>query len=165
MHWQPITIYKNWHDKGIVYIKDILYEDNQILSMDRLTEKYILNKVDIMMFQALKVNLSKWRKNPNNLRFLDKNYKIDFDSPLFKIRDSVMNVHKARSKDYYNMLIEQILESTSSVFYCEGLGLKDTERVLTSVEIYRVVTKETFLLAIQFKIVHNIIATNKQNFD
>ena len=36
---------------------------------------------------------------------------------------------------------------------------------MESLKTYRNVTKETFLIAMQLKLVHNIVATNKKKYD
>ena len=45
------------------------------------------------------------------------------------------------------------------------MGLTNSERFMKSLEIYRKCTKETWLLAMQVKIIHNILATNKRKQD
>ena len=90
---------------------------------------------------------------------------MHIESSLFKIDDSVKDIRKARSKDYYSVLVDKKVVLPTSILYWETFGQNLKENVLKSLDIYRKVTRETYLLSIQFKIIHNVIATNKKKYD
>ena len=62
---------KEWHAKGIVYIRDLLGNDNKMLTLDSLRIKYNLNRIDIPMYNAVKIKINKWIKNQDNKLFLE----------------------------------------------------------------------------------------------
>ena len=45
------------------------------------------------------------------------------------------------------------------------MGMLEHNRIKGSLTIYRKCTKETALIVMQLKIIHNVIATNKRKFD
>ena len=115
-----------WIKKGITYVKDLLREDRKILSKTKSQEKFGLNRIDILLYNAIKLKFSKWMKD------LTTEYKIDIHSGSFKIKDSLINVKLARSKDYYELLIDIIYEKPSSLPYWEKDGMLNNNYYLTT---------------------------------
>ena len=156
---------KEWYEKGILYVKDLLDNTSNLLSKEELQEKYNLNTIEILLYNALKIKLAKWLKLDVNTKFLSNAYKIDTTSSIIRIGNSVINVKQAKSRDYYNILVNKIYEKPSSIKHWVKWGLQDENRILESLELYRTVTKETYLITMQAKIIHNAIATNKKKKD
>lgn len=160
------SIYKReWHNHGIIYIKDLLGLNNKILQISEIKDKFGLNYIDVIWYNGLKIVLNKWLKNQDHHKFLQNDYIVDIDSAVFKVRESIINVKKAKCKDYYNVLLEMKIEKPVSLVYWESVGLNDETKILQSLAIYRKATRETYLLAMQLKIIHNVIATNKKKMD
>ena len=70
---------KEWHVKGIVYIRDLLGNDNKMLTLDSLRIKYNLNRIGILMYNAVKVKINKWMKNQDYKLFSENTYTVDFE--------------------------------------------------------------------------------------
>ena len=146
-------------------MKDILDQQNKLLRIEDLKNRYGLDRVDVLLYNAIKIKLNKWLKKDTNSRFLRPEYSIDIDTCLFMINDMMLNVKLAKSKQYYEILIKKKYEIPNSVRYWHMLGMLDENRILKSMAIYRNSTKETYLLALQLKIIHNIVATGKKMKD
>ena len=157
--------FKEWHEKGILYVRDLLSENQSILSIDDLKQKYNLETVDVMKYNAVRKLTRKWLATPSNLQFLTQTYTVNLDCTIFKYETFLVNIKKAKSREYYNLLISKACEAPTCLLFWEKRGLQNPERVIDSLIIHRKVTKETDLLTLQYKLIHNIIATNKRRTD
>ena len=155
----------DWFEKGIMYVRDIIGVNGRILPVNELKRRFSLDSVEPLFYNGLKLKLNNWLKTSENNQTLEINYTVDFKSTLYRIGNSVINVKKAKSKDYYNILIQEKIKSPTSIKSWEGMGLLDAHCLNKSLEVYRKCTKETSLIAMQLKIIHNIIATNKRKYD
>ena len=155
----------DWLSKGIVYIRDLLGINATVLSLEELQLKFNLEvhtQIDILWYNGLKVKIKKWLTIEENQQYIQDNYKVDFDSPLFYKRASVLNIKRARCKDYTEWIISGKEEKPTSLAFWNKAGIANEETVLSSLNSCKNATKETTLVAMQFKIIHNIIATNKR---
>ena len=158
----------DWLSKGIVYIKDLLGINATALSLEELQLKFNLEvhtQIDILWYNGLKVKIKKWLTIEENQQYIQDNYKVDFDSPLFYKRASVLNIKRARCRDYTEWIISEKEEKPTSLTFWNKVGIANEETVLRSLNSCKNATKETTLIAMQFKIIHNIIATNKRKKD
>ena len=158
------TIFKDdWCRNGVLYIRDLLDSTYTMLSRQELRNKYNIS-VDPLYYNSLKCIVHNWLKNENNYKYLDPNYKVNLDSSVFRLNDCFIDIQKAKSRDYYDILIEKKFEPPTNVHYWQNVRIsKDV--VLSSIETIKKCTKETYLIALQVKIVHNILATNKKMSD
>ena len=53
---------KDWFQKGILYIKDLLDDNNTILGRQALQDKFNLNRIEPLFYNGIKIRLSKWLK-------------------------------------------------------------------------------------------------------
>ena len=107
----------------------------------------------------------KWLAIPSNRQFLTHTYTVNLNCTTFKHDKFLVNIKKAKSREYYNLLISKVCENPTCLKLWDKEGLENPERVFDSLIIYRKVTKETDLLTLQYKLIHNIIATNKRKTD
>ena len=57
---------KEWHDKGIIYIKDLLDNENKLLTIPAFKNKFNINIIDLLWFNGLKIQINKWLKIKDN---------------------------------------------------------------------------------------------------
>ena len=95
------------------------------------------------------------------MTFLNSNYNVDLDCPLIKCGKALINIKRTKSKEYYNVLISKIVETPTSVYFWQTAGVPNECKVMESFKLCRKVTKEARLQVLQFKLIHNIVATNK----
>ena len=153
----------DWLSKGILYIKDLLRINATVLSLEKLQLKFNLEaptQIDKLWYNGLKVK-KKWLTIEENQRYIRDNYMVDFDSPLFYKRVRVLNIKRARCSDYAEWIICEKEEKPTSLAFGNKIGITNGETGISSLNSCKKATKETNLVAIQFKIIHNIIATNK----
>ena len=62
-------------------------------------------------------------------------------------------------------MIKHKLEKPLSLEFWRRNGVGEDKLIMESLKTYRNVIKETFLMAMQLKLVHNIVATNKKKYD
>ena len=93
---------------------------------------------------------------------MNKEYKVDVNNALFVSNGHLLNLSNAKSRQFYNVIIDNKSEKPHSLSYWSSAGFNDEERIISSFIAHRIVTKDTRLLALQFKICHNSIATNKK---
>ena len=84
--------FKEWHEKGILYVRDLLSENQSILSIDDLEQKYNLETFDVMKYNAVRKLTRKWLATPSNLQFLTQTYTINLDSTIFKYETFLVNI-------------------------------------------------------------------------
>ena len=124
-----------------------------------------MDGIDILFYNGVKLQINKWLKNQENRKFLNKEYKVDVNNALFVSNGHLLNLSNAKSRQFYNVIIDNKSEKPHSLCYWYSSGFNDEERIISSFMAHRIVTKDTRLLALQFKICHNIIATNKRKND
>ena len=130
-----------------------------MLSRQELINKYNIS-VDQLYCNSLKCIIHNWRRNKNHHKYLDPNYKVNLDSSVFLLNDCFIDVKRAKSGDYYDILINKKIKTPSSVHYWQNEGISKNI-VLSSIDTIKKCTKETYLIALQMKVVHNTLATNK----
>ena len=68
--------FKEWHEKGILYIRDILSDNLSPLSVDELQRKYNLETVDVMKFNAVCTMTRKWLAILSNRQYLTRHTQL-----------------------------------------------------------------------------------------
>ena len=63
-----------------------------------LMQRFQVNNINTLSYNAIKLKLSYWRKNGATTRFLDPNYRFDTYSALVKSRIFFINVKISKSK-------------------------------------------------------------------
>ena len=91
-----------------------------------------------------------------------KNDDINIESMVFNVDGIIINIRLAKCRNFYDILVDKKTKLPTSNNFWINIGIPIEERVKTCLEICRQATKETSLIAMQFKILHNIIATNQK---
>ena len=114
----------------------------------------------LFFYNALKLLVHSWLREPNNNVYIEQNYNIDISSPLFTVNKGFIDIRKAKSKDYRNIIINTNLDIHAGLKYWQGEGVLDQNYVKNSFVENKRATSETSLLAFQYIIIHNIVPTN-----
>ena len=79
------------------------------MNKNEFQEKYNLNVVDPLLYNAISILIKRWANKPENKNLFGTKYTIDMDSNLIKSahNDAFLNIKCAKCKDYYNVIIEQ----------------------------------------------------------
>ena len=97
---------KQWYNKGIIYVKDVLDDQNKFRTREQLIEKYNLADIELMFYLGLKTAIVKYIRSEETKKYLNNHYTVNVDSPLFKCNESLINIRTAKCRDYYDILIE-----------------------------------------------------------
>lgn len=147
---------QEWWEKGIIYIKDLI-QDGTLMTKAQLQNKYNLAEIEPLTYIAISCLVRRWKRNANNAEFLADTYSIDLESNLVKCGESVINLKKAKCKDYYEVLIKHSIKESSSFLKFSEMGMTNEQIVKDSYLNARGSTKETEILAWHFKMLHNIL--------
>ena len=125
-----------WFKKGILYVKDLIGQDGKVLSIDELRLKFNFDNIDFLYYTGVKSKILTWLRNEENLKYIREDYTIDVNSPLFKLKDTIINIRIAKSRDYYNTLIKAKVEGPTSMTAWGNMGLTDSQLAINSLNIY-----------------------------
>ena len=87
---------------------------------------------------------------------------INIESTIFNVDGNIINIRLAKCRNFYDILVDKKTKLPASINFWISIGIPIEERIKTCLEMCRQATKETSLIAMQFKILHNIIATNQK---
>ena len=153
---------RNWYEKGIVFISDLCDQNGAWLSYDNLCKKYNI-RTNYLRYLGI-VSAAK-----NAVKSLDINLSarenFDFTYTIFRmISGRQLDIAKAKSKDFYQEFIELKLVAPVSC----GRWLNEhnipEEVFYNSLMLAKKCTQEPKLIALQFKIIHNIVNCNANLF-
>ena len=151
--------FKEWHEKGVLYIQDLRNESGNWLSFKDFVDKYNIRTNYLKYFGVLSAVKNAILKCPElrNISLCTRP-NICFDSDIFLL-DPVrcVNISLAKSKMFYNQFIlSKVEKPTAAVMWYEKYNISN-EIVLKSMALTRMCTKESLLISFQFKVIHNII--------
>ena len=87
------------------------------MSIPELQNKYDLDGIDILFYNGVKLQINKWLKNQENRKFLNKEYKVDVNNALFVSNGHLLNLSNAKSRQFYNVIIDNKSEKPHSLCY------------------------------------------------
>ena len=147
-----IIFFKDWYDKGIIYVSDLMNEEGKIISYKTFKEKYSIkcHQLKFMgLVDAIPRNLRKCQTNDNNLK--------------------MFNIMLLQSKIIYLKHIELFQKEASCIgSWNKNCNIKFTlDQWKIIFYLPRTLTSHTKLLELQLKILHRVYATDSyvNNFD
>ena len=147
--------WREWYQKGIIYMHDLMNDNGSWMSFDQFSHTYGI-RINFLRYLGI-LSAVKAAAKIMNLNLLIKPA-IDFQNTEHKLNSGrIVNIKNAKSKDFYDEFLEEKLEAPKSI---QNWLLKynlSEERFYESLPLAKKCTKEPKLLAIQFKITHNII--------
>ena len=142
--------YKYYVNARVICIQDLLFSLNSTDSYNQLSRK--ICKTNILEWAGLRRSISL------SLRSYDRYPCIN--SPTFVVGDNDFDVTKAKSKDYYNLLIREkakppnIIQKLQSNFHFNSDNLKQIFKLPHSIVV------ESYVKAFQCKVINSILYTN-----
>ena len=159
---KPVFI-KEWFDRNILSIKDLLISNGQLLSFQKFINKYDCNTNFLQFYQVISaipkylVIKARNTKPPENKLYTRNNFLFPLD-PYTQIQ-----LEKAKTRDFYCLLIRKIhtVSQTGPMKWNSITRLDENawEKNFTSLKN---ICKETKLKEFQFKLIHRIVVTKKE---
>ena len=146
--------WKDWFDNGIVHIHDLMNTNGTWMSFDQFSNKYNV-RTNFLKYLGI-LSAVKHAIKFINVDILTKP-DLDIQSREFKLNSGrLLNIKKAKSKDFYIEFIEDNLEAPTALLKWNINLNFDEDIFYKSLPLVKKCTREPKLLAVQFKIIHNI---------
>ena len=154
--------YKNWFEKGVFLIQDLLDVDGNVMSYTKFIEKYLLSCNFLAYFQVVsaipKDAIERAKVTPiNKTDFLSKN--------VFLLSSGIcINLLKMKNKDFYKLLINRDkIQLKASTKWARDLQV-DQIPLESYFRDIKTICKDNKLREFYFKLLHRIIVTKKELF-
>ena len=143
--------FKNYYESGIVYVNDLLFNISTNDSFDYFAKQ--IGKINILQWAGLRHSI------PD---FLKGDYKSPpLTSPSFLIHN-IFDVTKKKSKDYYLLLVTEKAQLPNIIYkWKSNFNLSD-DNLREFFLLPHSVVLESYVKAFQYKVLHNILYTNKK---
>ena len=159
---KPVFI-KEWFDRNILSIQDLLNSNGQLLSFQEFINKYDCNTNFLQFYQVIsaipKYLVTKARNTEpsENELYTRNNFLFPLDA------HTQIQLEKAKTRDFYCLLIRKIhtVSQTGPMKWDSVTRLDDNawEKIFTSLKN---ICKKTKLKEFQFKLIHRIVVTKKE---
>ena len=154
-----ILFWKKWYKNGIFYIGDIVDENQDFLSHEKLNETYNLNVTFFDYFCLRNAIPFSWRKHIRQ----SNNLSVNRNTLVLSFKNNRSPLSKMSCKDFYWIFIENIAELPTCVPKWENIfQLTLSQKELES--IYKLpftISMDTSLQSFQYKLIHRFLAHNK----
>ena len=161
---KPIFL-SEWFKKGILSINDLLNESGNFLTFHEFRDKYSCESNFLQYYQVVSAIPKRLWSPAKCSDTINKSFFTRNDN-IFSLNESTqINLYKARSRDFYNLLNVKIHteDQTGPKCWSEKLSLK--KDVWTKIfKSLKNICKETKLKEFQFKLIHRTIVTKKELF-
>ena len=147
--------WRDWFENGVIYMQDLVDRNGTWMSFDEFSNKYKIRTNFLKYFGLL--SAVKCAVNVINVD-LSKRPVVNFQSREFKLGSGrLIDMKKAKSRDFYTEFLEDNLEAPTAIYkWLRDYNLNE-DKFYKSLPLVQKCTKEPKLLAVQFKIIHNII--------
>ena len=154
--------YRDWFDRGIYLVRDLLKSDGKFLSYTEFVQKYDLRCNFLTYFQVVSAI-------PRHLVERAMSYPVDraglLSSTMFHLSpETSINLTKMKNKDYYQLLVnkEKIEPKATSKWERDlQVGQASLQPFFSRV---RNVCRDNKLREFYFKLLHRIVVTKKELF-
>jgi hypothetical protein len=155
--------YKNWYDKGIKIIGDIGDHKGELLQPDVIETKYGLSLTNFLEYYSLRQAIpGLWKLNlkEGNPKLTDRYTMPNIMDGMVKKPLKAMNTNKI----YWQLVKIKTSSRISSLAYWENQSFLDISNRKKFFRIPFVVTSETKMQSLQYKIFHNQYITRERLF-
>ena len=144
--------YKDWIEKGIWTVNDLLTPEGEFMSFQYFRESFSIN-CTFLHFYGLVLSVKKWLKS------VDANYINGQLNPLIPFNISIFMRSPKGGKDMYNVLNKNICTVTSEKKWEDVLDLREIpwHKVNSYCLLFSQSTKFRWF---QYRIIHRILGTN-----
>ena len=152
------VLYREWLNKGIITIHDILQENGDFRTEKSLETEFGF-KIDTMMFNGLKAAIPcKWKRCVKTMK-IGKHVISNCEQPFVKCDNKLLALGIATNKDVYWELVRQKqVKPIVAQKWCERYNIPDDDWK----SIFKSMTeiKESKMKAFQYKVLYNVIPCN-----
>ena len=154
--------YRNWYDRGVYLVHDLLKTDGNFLSYSEFIQKYDLRCNFLIYFQVVSAIprhfVESARANPTDRSDLLLNNMFHFSQEIS------INLTKMKNRDYYWLLInKEPIELKANSKWERDLQTDQTS-LKTFFTGVKSVCKDNKLRKFYFKLLHRIVVTKKELF-
>ena len=146
--------WRDWYEKGIIHMHDFINSTGDWLTFDEFCNKFEI-RTNFLRYLGILSAI----KQAARILDVDFSRKPTLDIKNLNLRlysGKMVNIEKAKSKDFYSEFVELTLEPPISCRkWLENYSLNE-DIFYESLPLVKKCTSETKLLATQFKIIHNI---------
>ncbi len=155
--------YKQWMEKGIIFLKDVLDGRGNIMTADEIKDKYGIQMNFLDYASIVKAIPQEWKHwARENVKCIDMRSR-DCNRLSFVINGEEINVNYAKCKDYYKILVKMRAEKPIALEKWLEKGYS-CEEVNTSFLRAKQLTSNTSLQQFYYFLVHRVIPTRKYLF-
>ena len=161
---KPI-FFREWFNKGILSINDLLNESGNVLTFYEFRDKYSCKSNFLQYYQVVSAIPKRLWSLAKGSDTINKSFFTRNDN-IFSLNESTqINLYKGKTKDFYNLLNAKIHteDQTGPKRWSEKLSLKKDVRTKIFKSLKNI-CKETKLKEFQFKLIHRTIVTKKELF-
>ena len=147
------VFYKSYYDKGIVFVRDLMFESDNKQSHDFYKQKGL--KTDFLTWTGLRLSV------PKELRSCEPLPEIDLVN--FKHNNIQFDVYRAKCKHFYKLLIT----AKAKLPNMSKKLISDFDISNSLEEIYslpQTVASETYIWSFQYRVLNYILYTNAKLF-
>lgn len=157
------VFYKDWMNKGVFAIHDLLHETTgKFLSYQEFTKKYKVNCNFLTYFQVLSAIPKDLLEKARHYCF-DKQH-FDQTNSMFQLSSSIsLNLMKTKCRDFYWLLNKSDVKATGLVKWEKDFQFADVEWK-NYFNLVKLLCKETKLREFYYKLLHKIINTKRELF-
>ena len=154
--------YRNWYDRGVYLVHDLLKTDGNFLSYSEFIQKYDLKCNFLIYFQVVSAIprhfVESGRANPTDRSDMLLNSMFQFSPEIS------LNLTKMKNRDYYWLLINKEPVELKALSKWERDLQIDQESLKTFFSRSKCVCKDNKLKEFYFKLLHRIVVTKKELF-
>lgn len=146
--------WKQWFDKGIIFVQDLLHETGRWLSVHEVSDRYEINCNFLQYYGLLAAiqNIKKLVQNQRGVDWTKRPPDIDFSSCIYNTFLGIkINITKAKCKDYYRLFIEFETLPPSVISRWTERGFSE-DGFYESMPQAKLSISEPRLLSVQYKI-------------
>ena len=147
--------WKDWYENGVTYIHDLTNENGTWMTFNEFSNKYII-RTNFLKYLGI-LSAVKCAAKIINVD-LSLRPAMNFQSREFRLSSGrLIDIKNAKSKDFYTEFLEDMLEAPTAISKWRNRYNFNEDIFYESLPLVKKCTKEPKLLAVQFKIIHNIV--------
>ena len=163
-----VVLYNNKEilvDETPVYLSNWMKEDGSYLSFQEFKGKFSCKTNFLQYFQIISAIPDRLRSKARQIESVNNQFFTSNDHLFHLNGNFTLNLDKAKSRDFYNLLIAKIHTGGQAgpKRWSEILSLND-EKWAKIFKSIRKLCKETKLKEFQFKFIHRIVVTKRELF-
>ena len=155
--------YKDWYEKGVMFVFDIVNNHNLLCNPDELCDKYGINTDNFLKHYSLRMAIPrKWKSEI--IRMLHPIDRPTDTIPHVYFNSQRLNIDQLKCNHFYSMFIQKIFNKPNCIYsWMRSFTIPEHDWKFYFKLPFEI-TCETKLQSFQYKIVNRIFASNAQLF-